>query len=103
MQVKPKSTTGFICTRAPNGYLDRAGQHSTRAAESSWRFGVIHQLSSLRRMAETIKAAPTLASLFDPRPLDPAALFEAIEQRIERVEVHTKRPRDCDSISLPSS
>ena len=54
MQVKPKSTTGFICTRALSGYLDHAGQRSTRAAESCWRFGVIHQLSSLRRMAERL-------------------------------------------------
>jgi hypothetical protein len=27
MQVKPRSTTGFICTRALNGYLDDAGPH----------------------------------------------------------------------------
>ena len=45
---------------------------------------------------QPIEAAPALARLLDPRPLDPAALFEAIEQRIERIEVEHQpavRPR----------
>ena len=41
---------------------------------------------------QPIEAAPALARLLDPRPLDPAALFEAIEQRIERVEVEHQPP-----------
>src|SRR4051812_47884021 len=35
---------------------------------------------------------PALARFFDPPPLDPAALSETIEQRIERIEVKPQPP-----------
>src|SRR5262245_12917018 len=47
---------------------------------------------ALTGRCQAIEAAPSLARLLDPRPLDPAALLEAIEQRIERVEVEHQPP-----------
>ena len=41
---------------------------------------------------QPIEAAPALAGFLDPCPLDPTALLEAIEQRIERVEVEHQPP-----------
>ena len=41
---------------------------------------------------DPVEAAPPLAGLLDPCPLDPAAFLEAIEQRIERVEVEHQSP-----------
>src|SRR6266540_2459051 len=41
---------------------------------------------------QPIEAAPALARLLNPRPLDPAALLEPIEQRIERIEVEHEPP-----------
>ena len=52
---------------------------------------------------QPIEPPSSLACLLDPRSLDPSAFLEAIEQRIERVEMETSRPPDWDSISLPSS
>src|SRR5262245_5305343 len=40
---------------------------------------------ALRR--QPVEAAATLIGLLDPRPLDPAALLEAVEQRVERIDV----------------
>ena len=54
-----------------------------------WRCRRQHALTCWR---QSIEAAPALARLLDPRPLDPAALFEAIEQRIEQVEVKHQPP-----------
>src|SRR5687768_18584813 len=34
-----------------------------------------------------VKAAAPLVGFFDPRPLDPAAFLEAIEQRIKRIDM----------------
>src|SRR5580658_2506386 len=42
-------------------------------------------LSALR--GEAIEAAPALACLFDPAPVDPSAPFQAVEQGIERCDV----------------
>ena len=48
-----------------------------------------HPLTCRRQPIET---APTLARLLDPRSFNPAALLEAIQQRIERVEVEHQPP-----------
>ena len=39
------------------------------------------------RRGQAVEAAAPLASLFDPSPLQPSALFQAIEQGIERGDV----------------
>src|SRR4026209_2498135 len=41
---------------------------------------------------EPIEAAPALTRLLDPRPFAPAAPFQAIEERIERVEMEHQPP-----------
>src|SRR3954462_1870204 len=40
-----------------------------------------------RRRAQPVIAAAPLSGLFDPLPFDPAALLEAVEQRVERGDV----------------
>src|ERR671921_804842 len=51
---------------------------------------------ALPHRCEPVEAAPALTRLLDPCALDPAALLEAIEQRIERVEMEHQPPaRPC--------
>src|SRR5262249_62043945 len=48
------------------------------------------------RRRQPVVAAPALAGFFDPAALDPAALFEAVEQRIQRSDTELEgaaRPR----------
>ena len=50
-----------------------------------------------------VEPAAPLAGLLDPGALDPSALLEAIEQRIERIDVERQLPPDRAWISLLSS
>src|SRR5688572_2817201 len=47
----------------------------------------LSQQHTLTRGRQPIETAPALAGLLHPRALDPPALLEAVEQRIERIEV----------------
>jgi hypothetical protein len=49
---------------------------------------------------QTVEAAPPLACLLYPAPLQPAAFLEPVQQRIKRGDVNFNRPPERVSISL---
>src|SRR5262249_16959967 len=52
----------------------------------------LSQQHATSRRRQPIEAAPALAGLLDPGACDPPPLLEAIEQRIERVEMEHHPP-----------
>src|SRR5262245_56272193 len=72
-------------------YGDAAGGVGERAPRAAL---ALEDLRARRR--DLVVATPALPRLLDPAPLNPSALLEAIEQRIERGDAklqHTVRPR----------